>query len=168
MKKIIYLAAFAAALTSCRSAQKHFEIAQRKGLVLQSDTIVTETIRYDTIRDTETNEIIRIDTLTVRTTETRKQPVFVNMSRQERKAMQDSMRHVERVLKSEFRHERTMFDKHARHLERQQKDYTKHLRKQARIDNRHDRKNKIRPIQWVGLILFLVLIFGILRYVTKN
>lgn len=79
---------------SCRTPQRLIEIAKERGAVIESDT-VTE-IRIDTVFN-ELGEILRIDTVT-NTIEVQK-IVSVPMTRQERLALKDEYKHLEKMYK---------------------------------------------------------------------
>jgi hypothetical protein len=96
MKKLLILIL----LTSC-SMEHHLTKAERKGYRCDKETIERTVIKLDTIRDHTTHEIIRVDTLYQTETETRYLSRYISLTRQQRKAIQDSMRHVENMLKLE-------------------------------------------------------------------
>ncbi len=77
--------------------EHHLTKAERKGYRCDKETIERTVIKLDTIRDHTTHEILRVDTLYQTETETRYLSRYVSLTRQQRKAIQDSMRHVERM-----------------------------------------------------------------------
>jgi hypothetical protein len=96
MKKLLILIL----LTSC-SMEHHLQKAERKGYRCDKETIERTVIKLDTIRDHTTHEVIRVDTLYTTEVETRYLSRYISLTRQQRKAIQDSMRHVENMLKLE-------------------------------------------------------------------
>lgn len=92
MKKLLILIL----LTSC-SMEHHLTKAERKGYRCDKKTIERTVIKLDTIRDHTTHEILRVDTLYTTEVETRYLSRYISLTRQQRKAIQDSMRHVERM-----------------------------------------------------------------------
>jgi hypothetical protein len=92
MKKLLILIL----LTSC-SMEHHLTKAENKGYRCDKETIERTVIKLDTIRDDTTHEIVRVDTLYTTETETRYLSRYISLTRQQRKAIQDSMRHVERM-----------------------------------------------------------------------
>jgi len=92
MKKLLILIL----LTSC-SMEHHLTKAENKGYRCDKETIERTVIKLDTIRDHTTREVIRVDTLYTTETETRYLSRYISLTRQQRKAIQDSMRHVERM-----------------------------------------------------------------------
>ena len=92
MKKLLILIL----LTSC-SMEHHLTKAENKGYRCDKQTIERTVIKLDTIRDHITREVIRVDTLYQTETETRYLSRYISLTRQQRKAIQDSMKHVERM-----------------------------------------------------------------------
>lgn len=91
-------------LTNCSiekhlaTAQKHIDIAKRKGAIIKPDTIWRYEYRTEIIFDTVTNtykEILKKDS-TVTTVNNNISP---GMSRQERKALDDYYNHLEKMMK---------------------------------------------------------------------
>jgi uncharacterized protein YaaN involved in tellurite resistance len=77
--------------------EHHLTKAENKGYRCDKKTIERTVIKLDTIRDHITHEIVRVDTLYQTETETRYLSRYVSLTRQQRKSIQDSMRHVERM-----------------------------------------------------------------------
>jgi len=79
-------------------AQKHIDIAKRKGAVIKPDTVWQYNYTKETVFDTVTNtyrEILKKDSsfLTINNT------IAPVMSRQERKALDSYYRHLEKMMK---------------------------------------------------------------------
>jgi hypothetical protein len=77
--------------------EHHLTRAENKGYRCDKKTIERTVVKLDTIRDHTTREIVRVDTLYQTETETRYLSRYISLTRQQRKAIQDSMRHVERM-----------------------------------------------------------------------
>lgn len=89
-------------LHSC-SPDWHINRAVKKGAVIQPDTIPEYIYQTDTIRDTITGEIIRIERTVLDTIHTVKYDVmYVPMSRQERKAYRDSLKYAHKNHKADL------------------------------------------------------------------
>jgi hypothetical protein len=127
MDKVIVLCLL---LASC-SMEHHLQKAERKGYRCDSETIERTTYRFDTIRDEITNEVLRVDTLYIREVETRQMSRYIRLTRQERKAIQDSMRHVQR-----------MKDKHIEYFRREIARSNKEHRREQRTARVEARVNK--------------------------
>lgn len=162
-----HLLIFALLLTSCRSAQWHFEKAQSKGLTLET-TIETRTIqKIDTIRDVLTNEILRIDTLYQTVTETRTEPRFISLTRQERKAILDSLKHVENMYKLE----NARLKRELRHMTK----VNRHEKKTERVFKRQEqRTERIDKVAWIvtlafaGMLLVAFMIYFLPRLIRNK
>lgn len=93
-------------IASC-SAEKHLELAEKhtqkaieKGAVIKSDTAYTYIYRTDTlIKDGKVVLVPKIDSIPYQVTNTVQ--VVKHLSRQERKALKDSMDHAEKMYKLE-------------------------------------------------------------------
>jgi hypothetical protein len=91
-------------LTSCSvehhlsKAQKHIDIAKRKGAVIKPDTVWQYNYTKETVFDTITNtykEVLKKDSTATTITNT----VSPGMSRQERKALESYYKHLEKMMK---------------------------------------------------------------------
>jgi len=135
-------------LASC-SMEHHLQKAERKGYRCDKETIERTTYRFDTIRDEITNEVLRVDTLYIREVETRHTSRYIRLNRQERKAIQDSMRHVQR-----------MKDKHIEYFRREIARSNKEHRREQRTTRVEARVNKaverLRSKRSGGLRWFLI------------
>jgi hypothetical protein len=79
-------------------AQKHIDIAKRKGAVIKPDTVWQYNYTKETIFDTITNtykEVLKKDSTATTITNT----VSPGMSRQERKALESYYKHLEKMMK---------------------------------------------------------------------
>lgn len=81
--------------------EHHISKAKKKGFELTESTTIKEVVKIDTIRDVLTNDIIRLDTMYRTITEVRQMPIYIRLTRNERRALRDSMQHVENVHKLE-------------------------------------------------------------------
>lgn len=96
------LLAIGLALYSC-SPDWHINRAVKKGAVIQADTIPEYIYQTDTIRDTITGEIIKIERTVLDTIHTIEYDVIhVPMSRQERKAYRDSLKYAYKKHKADL------------------------------------------------------------------
>jgi cell division protein FtsN len=91
-------------ITSCSvehhlaKSQKHIDIAKRKGAVIVPDTVWQYNYTKETVFDTITNtykEVLRKDS----TATTINNNITPGMSRQERKALDDYYKHLEKMMK---------------------------------------------------------------------
>lgn len=101
---VIFLYCLLWMLTSCSvehhlsKAQKHIDIAKRKGAVIKPDTVWQYNYTKETIFDTITNtykEVLKKDSTATTITNT----VSPGMSRQERKALESYYKHLEKMMK---------------------------------------------------------------------
>lgn len=101
---VICLYALLWMLTSCSvehhlsKAQKHIDIAKRKGAVIKPDTVWQYNYTKETIFDTITNtykEVLKKDSTATTITNT----VSPGMSRQERRALESYYKHLEKMMK---------------------------------------------------------------------
>jgi hypothetical protein len=79
-------------------AQKHIDIAKRKGAVITPDTVWKYSYTKETVFDTLTNtykEVVTKDS----TVQTINNTISAGMSRQERKALESSYKHLEKMMK---------------------------------------------------------------------
>ena len=101
---VIFLYCLLWMLTSCSvehhlsKAQKHIDIAKRKGAVIKPDTVWQYNYTKETVFDTITNtykEVLKKDSTATTITNT----VSPGMSRQERKALESYYKHLEKMMK---------------------------------------------------------------------
>lgn len=78
-------------LVGC-SMEHHLGKAIKKGYKPKKEEIVKETIKLVEVRDTITDEVLRVDTIREIETTTRYEKVY--LSRQERKMYKDSLKHI--------------------------------------------------------------------------
>lgn len=78
-------------LVGC-SMEHHLGKAIKKGYKPKKEEIVKETIKLVEVRDTITDEVLRVDTIREIETTTRYEKVY--LSRQERKMYRDSLKHI--------------------------------------------------------------------------
>jgi len=155
MKKLLI---FALLLTSCRTAQWHYQKAIDKGMTFEPTIDTVYTYRLDTIRDVLTNEILRVDTIRQTTIRTVEKAVFVNMTRQERLAIQDSMKHIQKMYKLET----VRKDKEIKHLKKIINDIEKTKQVQAKQTGKTER---IDGIVWiVALIVAGIALIGVMLW----
>ena len=136
-------------------AQKHIDIAKRKGAVIKPDTVWHYEYKKETVFDTVTNtykEILKKDS----TFTTINNTIAPGMSRQERLALEDYYKHLEKMMKLQN-------DSLAKEL--------KALIKTNRQDNRTDRvvirqENK-QPWAWVILAAVILIIILVLKKIFK-
>lgn len=149
-------------LSSC-SVDYHVRKAKNKGFRCSETTIVKRVPYFDTIRDEITNEIIRVDTMYVNKTKVVKQPVYLRMSRQERIALRDSMRHIE----SSLRLENARLRDSLRRVERTNRIEARQENRTERQENRQQgRTSRQWSRWWFALIIGLVVgRFVIIRYI---
>lgn len=156
------IAILVALLNSCSiehhlaKAQKHIDIAKRKGAIITPDTVWQYEYTKETVFDTVTNtykEILKKDSSfrTIHNT------IAPGMSRQERLALEDYYKHLEKMMKLQN-------DSLAKQL--------RALIKTNRQDNRTDRvivrqENK-QPWAWVVLAGFILAILIFLKSVLKH
>lgn len=86
-------------LVGC-SMEHHLGKAIKKGYKPKKEEIVKETIKLVEVRDTITNELIRIDTVRQIETITKYEKIY--FSRRERKKYQDSLSHIRKIHKLEI------------------------------------------------------------------
>ena len=136
-------------------AQKHIDIAKRKGAVITPDTVWQYEYTKETVFDTVTNtykEILKKDSSFTTINNT----IAPGMSRQERLALEDYYKHLEKMMKLQN-------DSLAKEL--------KALIKTNRQDNRTDRvvvrqENK-QPWAWVILAAVILIIILVLKKIFK-
>ncbi len=80
-------------------AQKHIDAAKRKGAVIKPDTVWHYSYKLDTVWNVQNNTFetkqIRIDSFPYQVTNT----ISAGMTRQERLAMEDMFKHMEKMMK---------------------------------------------------------------------
>lgn len=158
---VLFLYLFLYLVTSCSiehhlsKAQKHIDIAKRKGAVVKPDTVWTYQYNKEIVFDTVTNtykEILKKDS----TATTINNNISAGMSRQERKALDDYYKHLEKMMKLQN-------DSLSKEL--------KALIKTNRQDNRTDRivvrqENK-QPWAWVILAAVILIIILVVKKIFK-
>lgn len=87
-------------LVGC-SMEHHLGKAIKKGYKPKKEEITKETIKLVEVRDTITDEVLRVDTIREIETTTKYEKVY--LSRQERKMYRDSLAHVVKQHKLEIR-----------------------------------------------------------------
>jgi hypothetical protein len=80
-------------------AQKHIDAAKRKGAVIKPDTVWHYSYKLDTVWNVQNNTFetkqIRVDSFPYQVTNT----ISAGMTRQERLAMEDMFKHMEKMMK---------------------------------------------------------------------
>jgi hypothetical protein len=141
-------------LTSCSSVW-HVNRAIKKGYTPEKETITVERLELRTVFDTILGEL-RTDT--IRTTETRTIYQDRPLTRQERKAIQDSIKHVEAVLKRQIQQERQRYrnaEKLARIENKQLKNENQKLIRLGRFQKVVERmrlKKENRSFWWLWFV----------------
>lgn len=105
MKLLFSIILIITCLSSCSiehhlsQGQKHIDIAKRKGAVIKPDTVWQYSYKLDTVWNTQTNMFetkhILKDSFPYTVTNT----ISAGMTRQERKAMEDLFKHMEKMMK---------------------------------------------------------------------
>lgn len=136
-------------------AQKHIDIAKRKGAVIKPDTVWHYEYKKETVFDTVTStykEILKKDSSFTTINNT----IAPGMSRQERLALEDYYKHLEKMMKLQN-------DSLAKEL--------KALIKTNRQDNRTDRvvvrQENRQPWAWVILAAVILIIILVLKKIFK-
>jgi hypothetical protein len=137
-------------------AQKHLDIAKRKGAVITPDTVWQYNYTKETIFDTITNtykEVVTKDS----TVQTINNTISAGMTRQERKALESSYKHLEKMMKLQN-------DSLSKQL--------KALIKTNKQDNKTERvitrqENKNFPWFWFFIATSLILAFLIIKRFKK-
>ena len=103
--KFIYIILSIGFLASCSiehhlaKAQKHIDTAKRKGAVIKPDTVWHYSYKLDTVWNMQNNTFetkqIRVDSFPYQVTNT----ISAGMTRQERLAMEDMFKHMEKMMK---------------------------------------------------------------------
>ena len=104
MKLILNISLILLVISGCSiehhlaKAQKHIDIAKRKGAVIKPDTVWQYNYTKETVFDTLTNtykEVVTKDS----TIQTINNVISAGMSRQERLALEASFKHLEKMMK---------------------------------------------------------------------
>lgn len=139
-------------LVGC-SMEHHLGKAIKKGYKPKKEEIIKETIKLVEVRDTITDEILRVDTIREIETTTRYEKVY--LSRQERKMYRDSLDHVVKTYKLEI----SRF-----------KDELTHEKELAKVQVQKDikvAKNENKRTSWL-FWLILGIVLGVCRkYIWK-
>lgn len=155
MKLVFSIVAVLLMITSCSiehhlaEAQKHIDIAKRKGAVITPDTVWQYSYTKETIYDTVTNtykEIVKKDS----SFQTINNTIAPGMSRQERLALEDYYKHLEKMMKL------------------QNDSLGKEIKKLIKINGQNQKTERVivrqenkQPWAWVlfaGLILAIILV----------
>lgn len=164
MKFLYFIMLLGAFVSGCSiehhlaKAQKHIDIAKRKGAIIKPDTVwhyKYETItEYDTVTNTFREKHVLKDSFPYQVTNT----ISAGMTRQERLAMESYFKHMEKMMKL------------------QNDSLGKELKAQIKINRQDEKTNRVvvrkenkTPwawiiIPWSIIILFLVFKFG-LKYI---
>lgn len=166
MKILFSILVLIACLSSCSiehhlaKAQKHIDIAKRKGAIIKPDTVwhyKYETItEYDTLTNTFREKQILRDSFPYQVTNT----ISAGMTRQERLAMESYFKHMEKLMKLQN-------DSLGKELKAQIK-LNGQNQKTERVITRQENKTPWAwiIIPWAIIILFLVFKFG-LKYIKS-
>lgn len=135
-------------------ANKHIEIAKRKGAVIKPDTVWqyvygVDTVYNNTTNSFETRHIIR-DSFPYTVTNT----ITSGITRQERKAMQDMFDHLEKMMKLQN-------DSLKMQLKSEDKQY-KQDKKTERVETRQE--NKKSPWIWAVVAGLLLASIALLKF----
>ena len=148
-------------LTSCSiehhlsKAQKHIDIAKRKGAVITPDTVWHYQYNKEYVFDTLTNtykEVLKKDS----TIHTVNNTINPGMSRQERKALESYYKHLEKMMKLGN-------DSLQRQLNALIK-INKQNKKKERVIVKKENKS---PWAWVAALFILLVIIIILKYGSR-
>lgn len=156
------IAILVALLNSCSiehhlaKAKKHIDIAKRKGAVIKPDTVwqynYTKEVVYDTLTNTY-REILKKDS----SFQTIYNTISAGMTRQERLALDDYYRHLEKMMKLQNDS-----------LGKELKAYIKANRQQNRTDRVTTRIENRQPWAWAVLAGFILAILLLLRSILKH
>jgi len=155
------IAILIALLNSCSiehhlaKAQKHIDIAKRKGAVIKPDTVWHYEYKTETVFDTVTNtykEILKKDS-SVRTINNTIAP---GMSRQERIALESYYKHLEKMMKLQNDS-----------LSKELKAYIKTNRQQNKTQRYVIRQENKQPWAWVILAAVILIIILVLKKIFK-
>ena len=155
MKLVFSIVVILLMITSCSiehhlaEAQKHVDIAKRKGAVITPDTVWQYSYTKETIYDTVTNtykEVVKKDS----SFQTINNTIAPGMSRQERLALEDYYNHLEKMMRL------------------QNDSLGKEIKKLIKINGQNQKTEQIivkqenkQPWAWVlfaGLILAIILV----------
>lgn len=148
-------------LTSCSvehhlsKAQKHIDIAKRKGAVIIPDTVWHYEYKTETVFDTVTNtyrEILKKDS----SFQTINNTIAPGMSRQERLALEDYYKHLEKMM----RLQNDSLAKQLRALIKTNKQENKTNRVIVRQENK-------QPWAWVILAAVILIIILVVKKIFK-
>ena len=131
--------------------EHHILKAEKKGYRCDKEIIERTTKHIDTIRDVLTNEVVRIDTMYQTEVETRYISRYINLTRRQRKAIQDSMKHVENVLKLENARLKDSLRRAGRTNRVEARQDNRTDRTNARQENRTER-TKYRRLWWLWML----------------
>jgi hypothetical protein len=133
-------------------AQKHIDIAKRKGAVITPDTVWTYKYEKEFVFDTITNtykEVLRKDS----TYQTINNTITPGMNRQERKALDDYYKHLEKMMKL------------------QNDSLGREIKKLIKVNGQNQKTKQVvvkqenkQPWAWVILAGIILLIIIILKY----
>lgn len=136
-------------------AQKHIDIAKRKGAVIKPDTVWSYNYTKETVFDTITNtykEILKKDS----SFQTINNTISAGMTRQERLALEAYYKHLEKTMKLENAA-----------LSKELKAYIKANRQKNRTDRIITRIENRQPWAWVILAAIVLLIILVLKYGSR-
>lgn len=137
-------------------AQKHIDIAKRKGAVIKPDTVWQYSYTKETVFDTVTNtyrEILKKDS----SFQTINNTISAGMSRQERLALQSYYKHLEKMMKLQ----NDSLSKELKAFIKANKQENKTQRVVTRVENR-------QPWAWVVLAGFVLAILILLKSILKH
>lgn len=136
-------------------AQKHIDIAKRKGAVIKPDTVWQYNYTKETVFDTVTNtykEILKKDSSFTTINNT----IAPGMSRQERIALESYYKHLEKMMKLQ----NDSLSKELKAYIKANKQENKTERVTTRIENR-------QPWSWVILAAIILVIILVLKKIFK-
>jgi hypothetical protein len=152
---------FIFSLSSCSieqhlaKAQKHIDIAKRKGAIIKPDTVWQYVYNKEIVYDTVTNtykEILKKDS-SIYTVNNNIAPV---MSRQERKALEDYYKHLEKMMKLQNDS-----------LGKQLKAYIKANKQENKTERVTTRIENKQPWAWVILAVIILVIILVVKKIFK-
>jgi hypothetical protein len=137
-------------------AQKHIDIAKRKGAVIKPDTVWQYSYTKEVVFDTVTNtykEILKKDS----SFQTINNVIAPGMSRQERLALEDYYKHLEKMMKLQNDS-----------LGKQLKAYIKANRQENKTERVITRIENRQPWVWVILASIICVILILIRSILKH
>ena len=148
-----------ACLSSCSiehhlaKAQKHIDIAKRKGALIKPDTVWHYEYKTETVFDTVTNTYKEIHTKDS-SFQTIYNTISAGMTRQERLALEDYYKHLEKMMKLQN-------DSLGKELKAYIKANKQH-NKTERVVVRQENKGKLiyTILPWVIIVMFVVIKYG--------